>query len=208
MKMLEASKFTGIIGINNNDNKFYEFYHKLGENSNMSIDSYASLQASNGGGSVAMSVDNSSVGSNDSHTLLKHQQLKCVNPNYSVAASVNHRREADTMLKMVIRMNDDKITAENKYRLDGIYNTINHTFQTVGLPRMEDGSGALVFRDCGRARDFSLFGRIVNTLKRQTWFMDNVSVWRLCDSDDSDSPDDFNEEDLLTHYQEKTAMRA
>ena len=48
------------------------------------------------------------------------------------------------MLKMVIRMNDDKITAENKYRLDGIYNTINHTFQTVGLPRMEDGSGALV----------------------------------------------------------------
>ena len=32
------------------------------------------------------------------------------------------------MLKMVIRMNDDKITAENKYRLDGIYNTINHTF--------------------------------------------------------------------------------
>ena len=75
------------------------------------------------------------------------------------------------MLKMVIRMNDDKITAENKYRLDGIYNTINHTFQTVGLPRMEDGSGALVFRDCGRARDFSLFGRIVNTLKRQTWIM-------------------------------------
>ena len=46
------------------------------------------------------------------------------------------------MLKMVIRMNDDKITAENKYRLDGIYNTINHTFQTVGLPRMEDGAGA------------------------------------------------------------------
>ena len=83
------------------------------------------------------------------------------------------------MLKMVIRMNDDKITAENKYRLDGIYNTINHTFQTVGLPRMEDGSGALVFRDCGRARDFSLFGRIVNTLKRQTWFMDNVSVWPI-----------------------------
>ena len=109
------------------------------------------------------------------------------------------------MLKMVIRMNDDKITAENKYRLDGIYNTINHTFQTVGLPRMEDGSGALVFRDCGRARDFSLFGRIVNTLKRQTWFMDNVSVWRLCDSDDSDSPDDFNEEDLLTHYQGKNS---
>lgn len=52
--------------------------------------------------------------------------------------------KADTMLKMVIRMNDDKITFEKKYRLDGIYSTINHTFQTVGLPRMDDDSGALV----------------------------------------------------------------
>lgn len=112
------------------------------------------------------------------------------------------------MLKMIIRMNDDKIIAENKYHLDGIYSTLNNVFHTAGLPRMEDGSGALVYRDCGRARDFSLFGKIVNTLKRQAWFMDNVSVWRLCDSDDSDSPEDFNEEDLLMHYREKLAMRA
>jgi len=80
------------------------------------------------------------------------------------------------MLEMVICMNDDKITSEKKYQLDGIYSTINHTFQTVGLPRMDDDSGSLVFHDCGRTRDFSLFGRIVNTLKRQTWFMDNVFV--------------------------------
>ncbi|XP_021744332.1 serine/threonine-protein kinase HT1-like [Chenopodium quinoa] len=91
--MLEASKFTGIIGINNNDNKFYDFYKLgVGENSNMSIDSYASLAASNGGGSIAMSVDNSSVGSNDSHTrMLGHQGLKRVKDNYSVAGSNNHR---------------------------------------------------------------------------------------------------------------------
>ena len=102
----------------------------------------------------------------------------------------------------------DKITTEKKYHLDGIYSAINNTFLTVGLPRIEDGSGALVYRDCGRAKDFSLFGKIVNTLKKQTWFMDNVAVWRLYDSDDSDSPEDFNEEDLLTHYREKQAMRA
>ena len=92
--------------------------------------------------------------------------------------------------------------------MDGIYSTINNTFLTVGLSHIEDGSCALVYRDCGRARDFSLFGKIVNTLKRQTWFMDNVAVWRLYDSDDSDSSENFNEEDLLTHYREKQAMRA
>lgn len=104
-------------------------------------------------------------------------------------------------------MDDDKIVTEKKYHLDGIYSTINNTFLTVGLPHIEDSSGALVYCDCGRARDFSLFGKIVNTLKNQTWFMDNVSVWRLYDSDDSDSPEDINEEDLLTHYREKQAMR-
>ncbi len=112
------------------------------------------------------------------------------------------------MLKMMIRMNDDKITTEKKYHLDGIYSTINNTFLTMRLSRFEDGSGALIYRDCGRTEDFSLFGKIINTLKKQTWFMDNVAVWRLYGSDDSDSPEDFNEEDLLTHYRKKQAMRA
>ncbi|KAL9255772.1 Serine/threonine-protein kinase STY13-like protein [Drosera capensis] len=90
--MLEGPKFPGIIGINN-DNKLFELYRQLGgENSNMSVDGYASVHAGNGGGSVAMSVDTSSVGSNDSHTrILNHQGLKRVNTNYSVANSVNHR---------------------------------------------------------------------------------------------------------------------
>ncbi|MCL7027926.1 hypothetical protein MKW94_023516 [Papaver nudicaule] len=95
--MLEGPKFTGIIAPNannaNNENNFYNFtqgfYQKLGEGSNMSIDSIGSLQTSNGGGSVSMSVDNSSVGSNDSHThILNHPGLKHVNTNYSVGHSV------------------------------------------------------------------------------------------------------------------------
>lgn len=93
--MLEGTKFTGIIGgRNNNEYDLSQgFYHKLGEGSNMSIESYGSLQTSNGGGSVAMSVDNSSVGSNDSHTrILNHQGLRRVNNNYSVAASNNRGR--------------------------------------------------------------------------------------------------------------------
>ncbi|KAE9597838.1 putative dual-specificity kinase TKL-Pl-4 family [Lupinus albus] len=91
-----AAKFHGMIDLNEHNN-YYDisqgFYHKLGEGTNMSIDSVGSLQTSNGGGSVAMSVDNSSVGSNDSHTrMLDHQGLKRrANDNYSVAHSVNHR---------------------------------------------------------------------------------------------------------------------
>ncbi|KAK9930786.1 hypothetical protein M0R45_018097 [Rubus argutus] len=97
--MLEGgAKFPGIIGLNNQDNNYYDlsqgFYHKLheGEGTNMSIDS---LQTSNDGGSVAMSIDNSSVASNtnDSHTqMLKHPGLRRhTNDNDSVAQSVNRR---------------------------------------------------------------------------------------------------------------------
>ncbi|XP_058223115.1 serine/threonine-protein kinase STY13-like [Rhododendron vialii] len=94
--MLEAPKFTGIIGLNNHHDNFdlsQGFYHKLGEGSNMSIDSFGSLPMTDGGGSVAMSVDNSSVGSNGSHTLfLRHQGR--VNNSYSIAQSVNRGRVA------------------------------------------------------------------------------------------------------------------
>ncbi|OVA19309.1 Protein kinase domain [Macleaya cordata] len=91
--MVEGPKFTGIIGNSNYENNLYEFtpgfYHKIGEGSNMSIDSMGSMQTSNGGGSVSMSVDNSSVGSNDSHThILSHPGLKPVNNNNSVGHSV------------------------------------------------------------------------------------------------------------------------
>ncbi|CAN6580060.1 hypothetical protein ACFX13_032207 [Malus domestica] len=97
--MLEGgAKFTGIIGLNNHDNNYDDlsqgFYLKLqeGEGTNMSIDS---MQMSNDGGSVAMSVDNSSIASNtnDSHTrILNHQGLRRrTKDNYSVQQSVNPR---------------------------------------------------------------------------------------------------------------------
>ncbi len=40
-------------------------------------------------------------------------------------------------------------------------------------------------------------------LKEQNWFMDNAVTWLYCNSDDSDDPDDFDEEDLLVHYGKK-----
>ncbi|KAK9060622.1 hypothetical protein SSX86_021328 [Deinandra increscens subsp. villosa] len=99
--MLEAPKFTGMMGLNNGHDNFIDlsqgFYRKLGEGSNMSIDSFNSLQMSNGGGSVAMSLDNSSVGSNESHTrILNHQGLKR-NKNYTDAQSVNRGRGSQVL---------------------------------------------------------------------------------------------------------------
>lgn len=111
------------------------------------------------------------------------------------------------MLKMLICMNQDKINAERKYNLDNIHETINELFLNHGLSSMRNTSGEWVYRDNGDMRDYGRFGRVVNTLKRQAWFMDNVETWHFYDSDDSDNPEDFNEEDLRSHYQKKQIMR-
>lgn len=107
------------------------------------------------------------------------------------------------MLMMKIEMNTDKIQAEKRYTLSSINRTIESAFSQMQLRKVEDASGALLYRDTGNARDYGRFGRVVNTLKKQSWFMDNVSVWRLYDSDDSDSLNDCSEEDLLLHYKRK-----
>lgn len=117
--MLEGTKFTGIIDLNSHHDYDISqvFYRKLDEGSNMSIDSLGSLQLSNGGGSVAMSVDNSSVGSNDSHTrILNHQGLKRVS-NYSLAHSVNRVK--------VSSLSDDALAQalmDNRYPSQGLQN--------------------------------------------------------------------------------------
>eukprot|EP01018_Ginkgo_biloba_P033194 Gb_05520 [translate_table: standard] len=79
------------------DGHFYEFtdgyYHRLGEASDMSVESVGSLQTSNGGGSVSMSIIDSSVGSNNSRTtILMHPDLRTRTRTHggSVAHSVAH----------------------------------------------------------------------------------------------------------------------
>ena len=104
------------------------------------------------------------------------------------------------MMKMIIRMNDYKIAKDNQYSLQDIYNTLNHMFLTVGLSRIESEANALTYVDNSRAEDFSLFCQIVNVLKKQSWFMDNVSAWLFYEKDDDDTSDTFTEEDLLEHY--------
>lgn len=107
------------------------------------------------------------------------------------------------MLKMVIRMDRNKIIIEKKYKLEGIYSTIDNAFIQMGFPRQSSETDILIYFDNGSSRDYGRFGRIVNTLKRQTWFIENVVEWNLYETDDMDNPNDVTVEDLLAHYRKK-----
>ncbi|MBA0564839.1 hypothetical protein Golob_009748 [Gossypium lobatum] len=138
--MVEGPKFTGLMGgADNNDNNYYDFtqgfYQKLGEGTNMSIDS---LQTSNAGGSVSMSVENSSVGSNDSLThILSHPGLKPVNRhNYSVSVGQSVIRPG----KVGHALNDDALAQalmDNRYPTEGLP---NYDEWTIDLRKLNMGS--------------------------------------------------------------------
>ncbi|KAK6927761.1 Serine-threonine/tyrosine-protein kinase, catalytic domain [Dillenia turbinata] len=138
--MAEGPRFTGFIGnnnnIHNNENNYFDltqgFYQKLGEGSNMSIDS---LRTSNAGGSVSMSIDNSSVGSNDSLThILSHPGLKPVKHNYSVGHSVlrpgkvSHEMSDDALVQALM---------DNRYPTEGLE---NYDEWTIDLRKLNMGT--------------------------------------------------------------------
>ena len=83
------------------------------------------------------------------------------------------------MMKMEIKMNEEKINREKKYRLQGMYKRLDDGFADLGMLKVEDGSDTLMYYGINEAKDFANFGRMVLALKREEWFMDNVVVWRL-----------------------------
>lgn len=107
------------------------------------------------------------------------------------------------MLKMLIRLNERKINADKKYNLKRICSTIDGIFMKAGFQRMHLGTDTLVYQDNGQAGAFGRLGLIVNTFKRQEWFMDNISAWRMYEDTEDTDPE---ETDLLKHYRMKQVV--
>lgn len=164
-------KFTGIIGLSNHENNYggdlsqlqgQGFYYKLDEGTNMSTDSFASLQTNNDNdnGSVAMSIDNSSVASNtnDSHTrILNHQGLKRrPNDNYSVQHSVNRRG------RVMHALGDDALARA----------LMDTSFSTEGLENYEEWTIDLRKLNMGEAFAQGAFGK----LYRGTYKGEDVAI--------------------------------
>ena len=103
------------------------------------------------------------------------------------------------MIKMIIKMDDDKIRSHNDYTPDRVYSALDRIFFKKGMERTDTDRG-IEYIGPGKAADFAHFGNIILGLKEKPWFMDNASTWLFCNSDDSDNPEDFSEEDLLLHY--------
>lgn len=101
------------------------------------------------------------------------------------------------MFKMIIQMNEEKILQEQIYSLPAIYNALDTSFSQIGFSIVEDPERRLAYCSPGTSKDLAYLGLLFTALKKEDWFLDNVSTWLLCDNEHSNAPDEFNEEDLL-----------
>ncbi len=103
------------------------------------------------------------------------------------------------MIKMIIQMDEEKLLQDPELTEAQIEAALNRIFTQMGMTKVDTDRG---IEYCGHNHpsDFARFGKIMLELKNQKWFMSNAKEWILCNSDDSDDPEDFDEEDLLAHY--------
>ena len=107
------------------------------------------------------------------------------------------------MQKVLIRLDTEKIINEKKYALNNFHKTLHDFFDQFNFLQIQDSSDCIILEGKNHPHDFAHFGIIFNTLKKQPWFIDNITEWILYDNDDSDDPDIFDEEDLLQNFKIK-----
>ena len=110
------------------------------------------------------------------------------------------------MLKLEIKMDEEKIIADQKYRVESIYQVLKSVFSRYGLKRTEKPDGTMSFVGSGNPKDYGAFGAIITSLKEKDWFIDYVEKWIWYNSDDGENENDFSVEDVLYHYTKKPSV--
>lgn len=110
------------------------------------------------------------------------------------------------MLKLEIKMDEAKILAEQKYRVESIYQALEQAFSRYKLKQTKDSDGTMCFIGNGNPKDYGAFGSIITSLREKAWFMDYVTKWVWYNSDDGENEDDFAVEDVLYHYTKRLSV--
>ena len=108
------------------------------------------------------------------------------------------------MYKMIICLNEEKIQNDNVFNINVLYEKLNTIFSKRGFSLSLE-NGRHVYSGTDSSSDYPNLGIILNGLKKQEWFVQNISIWLLCNNEDSDTPDDFDEEDLVEYFGFKAA---
>ena len=110
------------------------------------------------------------------------------------------------MLKLEIKVDEDKVSGNDKYTLNGIYSTLDKAFAKYNFTGEILDDGTHCYYGNGQPKDYGAFGRVITSLKDKDWFINNISKWLWYNSDDGENEDDFSIEDVLYHYTQRESV--
>ena len=110
------------------------------------------------------------------------------------------------MLEFEIKLSDERIASEGKYKLESVYDNLCQIFTDAGFLNKQLADGTWLFTGSGDDEDYDNLGKLISTLRNETWFMDNVIKW-FWYSSDGKSENDISIEDMLYFYTKKTSER-
>lgn len=110
------------------------------------------------------------------------------------------------MLKIEMKLNEDKIQKDNKYNLESILKKIDCAFGYYDFRKEKLADGTICFYGRGRRHDYASFGRLIINLKNEDWFVSNVTKWLWFNSDRGQSEDDYSVEDILYYFTKKESV--
>ena len=110
------------------------------------------------------------------------------------------------MLEFEIKLSDERIASEGKYKLESVYDNLCQIFTDEGFLNKQLADGTWLFASTGDDEDYDNLGKLISTLRNETWFMDYVIKW-FWYSSDGKSENDISIEDMLFFYTKKTSER-
>lgn len=125
---------------------------------------------------------------------------------YNKVSRLYQKQKGDCMLKLEIKLDEDKIIEDHKYKVESIYQALEQSFAKYQLRKEVKPDGTMFFYGNGRSKDYGAFGCIITSLRDKAWFMDYVTKWVWYNSDDGDNEEDFVVEDVLYHYTRKMSV--
>ena len=110
------------------------------------------------------------------------------------------------MLKLEIKLDEQKILRHNEYKPQDIYAAINRAFSKYHFLKETCPDETIIFHGNGNPKDYGTFGRLITTLKDKEWFIKYVTKWIWYNSDDGEDENDFSVEDVLYHYTRRESV--
>ena len=110
------------------------------------------------------------------------------------------------MLKLEIKMDDQKMIKDKKYKPESVYKVIDDLFQRYHIRKEIKDDGTHVFYGTGDRKDYGSFGFLITSLREWEWFMEYVVKWIWYNSDRGHTEDDFSVEDVLYYYTKKESI--